>query len=336
MSLASHTDTNPSSRTVSSVPDRLDSVNFTFIPEESQPLSPREVGELSEIDKHRSVLFQSFEQEVIRPFAIALAEKDANSIVKVAGSHNDPNRSMRLYSDVDMIVLSPMLKAPEAYLDVLFKLSELANEWKIRQTEESSTPIAPVFFTRALNEMHTISMVKLASDCDPLNIVPCHFLFYRDEAELIQREQVLGDRLLSGARPVLNRSNTDAVFRITPESTGGVLDGSIWSIERAMADFVLNRSFLPADVIAPIYATQLYLTVRRLVDDLPITESDKTVDWILGYLDPDKGNGLRRAYRPIEDIRNGAICGKNLPMQQLLAPAAAIIRQLHLLSKCDN
>ena len=317
---------------VSAHPSKVDlrAANLSFIPDDSPALAPIDETLFREISEHRRQLFQDFERQVVTPFAERLALLDASGVVKVAGSYFNPAARVRLSSDVDMVVLSPELKSPEKYLNALLELSHLARKWRQGIKERTGIQVEPYFFTRAITEEDKFSLVEAATGCEERNILPCHFLYYRDEKELIKREEDLGRRLLSCSRSVISRrGNTDAVFKADSSQKLTALETIPWNIERAVAEFVLNQSLVPPKLIVRSYANQIFNVVRNLADILPISEDQKTVTNILQLLDPDRRDGLVKRFKPIEALRMGAPIGEKAPLLELLLPAVEILRAIN-------
>jgi hypothetical protein len=310
----------------------LRAANLSFLTDETPRVAPINSALENEISEHRRRLFQDFEKQVILPFAKSLASNDAQGIVKVAGSYNKSGAKVRLSSDVDMVVLSPLLKDPEQYLRALLELSNLAERWRDGRNANGEDKVEPYFFTRAITEEDKFTIVELVTQCEPRNIIPCHFLYYRDEAEILAREGDLGKRLLEHSRPALQRrGSTDAIFN--PEigrkdpARQSTFDAISWNIERAIADLVLNHAILPSRLFVRSYANQIFNVVRNLADELPISEEQKTLENILVLLDQDRGTGLSRAFDPIVSIRNGAdIGGEKANLSELLTPAVEIVK----------
>jgi hypothetical protein len=305
-------------------------VNLSFIPDTGSCISPLNRELESDISEYRRELFQNFENRVIKPFAEELLSTDAEGVVRVAGSYNDPHAKVRLSSDVDVLVLSEALKEPEKYLYALLSLANSAQAWREDMAIKGGVQVEPYFFTRAITEEDKFALILSVSGCQEKNIIPCHFLYYRDEAELVQREEMLGHRLLGSSRAVLNtRSSSDAVFLADSIAPLSGLEGAAWDIERAMAELVLNHSLMPARLIVRGYANQIYQLVRRLADILPLPDEQKTTECILRLLDLDRGDGLIAAFRPIEALRVGAPVGDKTPLVPLLTPAVEVLKSLN-------
>lgn len=290
------------------------------------PITPITERQIQEISSSRSALFREFELKVISEFAKFLAEQDEHSAVRVAGSYNDDNRAVRGRSDVDMIVLSPKMKEPTFYLQALLEFNDLSTQWlKERSSDVSKT--APTFFTEVSTEADRIYLTRLIHNVQEMHVLPCHFLFYKNEPELIGREGELGRRLLQGSRPVLpNRDHTDGIMK---QPTLEPYDRQIWNIERALADYILNAGLMPSEHLNPRFADHMNSTCRQLVDTLLIGKDNQTVDFLLRFLDPDKGDGLSIAFKPIFDIRDGARYGEECQLQALITPALLLLERLH-------
>jgi hypothetical protein len=292
----------------------------------TSPITPISEKQIQEISDARSALFREFEIEVITKFATFLALEDEHSAVRVAGSYNDDSRAVRGRSDVDMIVLSPKMKDPTFYLKALLEFNALSTHW-LQERSSDLTKASPTFFTEVSTEADRIFLTRLIHNVPETNVLPCHFLFYKNEPELIGREGELGRRLLQGSRPVLQkRDHTDGIMK-TPALEP--YDRQIWNIERALADYILNAGLMPSDHLNPRFADHMNSTCRQLVDTLLIGKDNQTVDFLLRFLDPDKGDGLLIAFKPIFDIRDGARYGEENQLQALITPALLLLERLH-------
>ncbi len=302
------------------------SQNLTINALSDSPVTPISPEQIQRISDARSALFREFELKVITDFAKFLADNDEHSVVRVAGSYNDGNRAVRGRSDVDMIVLSPKMKDPAFYLQALLEFNKLSTQW-LEQRSGDLTKAAPTFFTEVSTEADRIFLTRLIHNVEETQVLPCHFLFYKNEPELIGREGELGRRLLQGSRPVLhNRDHTDSIMK-TPALEP--YDKQIWNIERALADYILNAGLMPTEHLNPRFADHLNSTCRQLVDTLLIGKDNQTVDFLLRFLDPDKGDNLSIAFKPIFDIRDGARYGQENQLQALITPALLLLERLH-------
>lgn len=281
--------------------------------------------QIQKISNARSAMFREFELEVITEFARFIAKGDEQSAVRVAGSYNDDSRAVRGRSDVDVIVLSPKMKDPYFYLEALLEFNKLSTNWLAARSSEQSR-VAPTFFSEITTEADRIYLTRLLHNVQETEVLPCHFLFYKNEPELIGREGELGRRLLQGSRAVIpSRSHTDAVLKpplLEP------YDKQIWHLERALADYILNAGLMPSEHLNPRFADSLNATCRQLVDTLLTGEDNQTVEFVLRFLDPDKGTGLLRAFKPVTDVRDGARYGTENQLQQLITPALLLMQRL--------
>jgi hypothetical protein len=314
----------------------LRAVSLSFLKDDGPLVCRINEDRENEISDHRRKLFKDFELRVIRPFAASLGENDPQGVVKVAGSYNKDGAKVRLSSDVDMVVLAPTLKNPEEYLKALLGLSSLASEWRRSRDGGPQDRVEPYFFTRAITEEDKFTIIELVTQCPARNIIPCHFLYYRDEVEILSREGDLGKRLLEHSRPAIERrGSTDAIFKpeIGQRGSGNqsFFDAMNWNIERAIADLVLNHAILPSRLFVRSYANQLFNVVRNLADELPLPEEEKALDNILVRLDQDRSKGLTKAFEPIVSIRNGADIGEKANLAELLLPAVEILKSFNRL-----
>jgi hypothetical protein len=302
---------------------------LSFIPDNSPPISPINERLEAEISDHRRELFRSFENHVIVPFCDKLTSLDPEGVVRVAGSYINPTARVRLSSDVDLVVLSPGLKTPERYITALLTVASLAADWRQEMKSSHNSHVEPYFFTRAITEEDKFMLTRIVTGCEEKNILPCHFLYYRDEAEIVQREEDLGRRILTASRAVLGgKPNTEAVFKSTSVGKLSSLGAIQWNIERAIAELVLNHSLTTPGLIVRGYANQIYHAVRNLADSLPLPENEKTTTGILRLLDLDRGDGLLSSFRPIESLRSGAPVGEKAPLVDLLTPAVMLLKSL--------
>lgn len=295
----------------------------------NQPIQPKDQSELEAISDSRRILMQEFEDNVIRKFADFLSTQ-GKSVVKVAGSMHDEDRLVRPASDIDLLVLSPAMKDANTYVDALFHLNKLARDfYQERNNQQNEQDHAfPTFFTKLATEHDRINLARLTHQVEKQRIIPCHFLFYRNEAELQAREGKLGERLLEESAFVIDGgpSNTDELTGPKP----GQYDKWIWELEQALADYILNSGFSDASDLNERFANVIHSTVRSFADELPLPSDKRNAIGVLRYFDEKNDNGgphLEETFRQVEYIREGSRTDTD-QLQALIVPAILILEQL--------
>lgn len=301
---------------------------------------PQEVvGE--QLTRNQIEKFKAFEAMVVLPLALKLREMDPDAEVLISGSYKNNPDGVRLWSDIDVIVLSRILRNPEQYIECLAALHSLGRDYHLNYQDQGAR-FHPVFFTRATGEnffqycaaQMVMEADRAAQGADALNgqfrsepdysdyarVLPCHALFYSDSQELLDREpEYLGKRLLKGSQQVLD-SKPDLFFAEKRVHNLSVLQNTLWDVERCTAELILNQGFLKNGMLGLHYANAFYQSVRFLADHVPINEL--TVEGVLSYLDRDKSQALWNSFAPIVGVRQE---GPHYPLDGLLLPATKMI-----------
>ena len=223
-----------------SITEPLEQANKWSVPPELQG---------NQLTQHQIEKFKAFEELVVHPVALRLREMDPNSEILISGSYKNNPDGVRLWSDVDVIVLSRVLKDPEKYIEFLAALQARALDYHLNYREGSDW-YQPVFFTRATTEnffqhlaAHMVmekldaaragTGVQQVGRCvepdynDYAKVLPCHFLYYADAQEMLDREpEYLGRRLLTSSKPVLE-TNSDRVFCHKRDQQNPVLQSTL-------------------------------------------------------------------------------------------------------------
>jgi len=277
-----------------------------------------------------------FVEMVIHPNATELLQQDNKAAVLIAGSYSASEDSSRLRdkSDIDIIVLSEKLVSPLDYYSYLVTLRASTNEYS------NKTGFVPFWFTQIAREealryiagKHFDTFIKEKSNLSRDQVLlPLHFLYYPNQHFMLGREpQKLASRLFNKCKIVVGTKNA---YHDSDNSKPLVMpkdeefDKARWSLERALAELVLNFGNLPYEYIVTEYNNIIRHALRGVLGDYFFgSEVNPTMDKVLEKFE--NSDRLKTLMAPIEDIHENGVEHIKYKITDLAKPVIEVLKAI--------
>jgi hypothetical protein len=219
-----------------------------------------------------------------------------------------------------MLVYSSELKDSATYFQFLQKFEERAWQFK------NATGLHPVFFTQQVNEFTYCDKARSTFGKPQCEIIPCHFLYYRDSDEILAREPLsLAKGLMKNSRSILG---DQPGFSPASNHSFPALEHAAmlrWNVERAVADLILNHRLLPEPFIVYRFADTMFSCLRiYATSSLPF--EDRSVPELLDSLDQNGTLRLAEQFEPLSNIRQGEPGDARGDLDTLIKPALTLLQ----------